>query len=344
MTSISLDPDERKKLETITLSADSQLARRARLILAYADGLQTVTAALSAEISRGRARYWKREFCRRRLAIFPSEESHFEDGDGLEGSTQDAEHSEIVPPDPVKSTEDIPVLRKKNKKNRQHTKKDICSDIPLLPYPQPIDRPGILPGDTLAEAGRKVFLAQFAAMLMHEAGTRSGEDIESLHDMRVATRRMRAAFDIFKTEYRKKTIKPYLSQLRQAGRLLGKVRDLDVFNEKAARYLEQLPNENRNGLAPLLSMWQAQLSEARAELAAYFDSQAYQEFKASFNYFVQTQGFAVQKISADAPIPDKLDEVVPCIIYAQLAKVRAYNSTVNNATIPQLHTLRIQFN
>ena len=341
MNSLTLDPNERKKLEAISLSANIQLARRARLILAYVDGMQTISAALSAGISRGRARYWKREFIRRGLAIFPSEDSLLDDK--VEGSKQDTNHPAPVQPETFASIEEMPALRKKRKKNRRDNKNALGNNIPLLPYPEPVDKPGIVPGDTLAEAGRKVFLAQFAAMLWHEAGTRSGEDIESLHDMRVATRRMRAAFDIFKNEFRKKTVNPYLSELRHVGRVLGKVRDLDVFNEKAARYLDQLPDVNRNGLDPLLSMWQAQLSDARAELVAYFDTQDYQEFKVGFNYFVQTPGYASQRTKGDEPSPNQVYQAVPCIIYTRLAAIRAFNPLINSATIPQLHALRIEF-
>ncbi|HLL57214.1 MAG TPA: CYTH domain-containing protein, partial [Rubrobacteraceae bacterium] len=50
--------------------------------------------------------------------------------------------------------------------------------------------------DTSMSAGEVAFAIlrkQFAAMRAHEPGTRLGEDPEELHDMRVATRRMRAA-------------------------------------------------------------------------------------------------------------------------------------------------------
>ena len=72
------------------------------------------------------------------------------------------------------------------------------------------DKVGIQPIDSMVEAGRKVFRYQFAAMLSNEDGTRTGEDIEHLHDMRVATRRMRAAFDVFGDYYERKTLKTYL--------------------------------------------------------------------------------------------------------------------------------------
>jgi len=59
------------------------------------------------------------------------------------------------------------------------------------------EHPGLSADDTMAEAARKTFTFHFQHMLYYEQGTREGEDIEKLHKMRVATRRMRAAFQVF---------------------------------------------------------------------------------------------------------------------------------------------------
>ena len=59
-----------------------------------------------------------------------------------------------------------------------------------------------LADDHVAEAGRKVLRFHLARMLDYEAGTRSGEDAEDLHKMRVATRRQRAAWRVFGEAFR----------------------------------------------------------------------------------------------------------------------------------------------
>jgi hypothetical protein len=48
---------------------DARLRRRARLLLLYDDGLLTHEAAREVGVSRGRARYWKRQYHARGLAI-----------------------------------------------------------------------------------------------------------------------------------------------------------------------------------------------------------------------------------------------------------------------------------
>ena len=95
----------------------------------------------------------------------------------------------------------------------------------------PLEEPGLQPDDPMSEAGRKTLRFHFRRMLHHEPGTRLGEDIEALHDMRVATRRMRAAFRVFGEYYDPKAVRPYLKGLKRTGRALGAVRDLDVFQE-----------------------------------------------------------------------------------------------------------------
>ena len=70
-----------------------------------------------------------------------------------------------------------------------------------------VNSPGILLADPMSEAGRKILGFHFARMINREAGTRSGEDIEALHDMRVAARRMRVALDLFGSFFKKKEVK-----------------------------------------------------------------------------------------------------------------------------------------
>lgn len=210
------------------------------------------------------------------------------------------------------------------------------------PLPHPMDEVGLKPDDNMAEAGRKVLLFHFSVMLNHDEGTRSGEDIEDLHDMRVATRRMRAAFEIFGEAFERKALKPHLKGLRATGRALGHVRDLDVFMEKAEHYLETLPEEQRSGLNPLLDAWKAKRETARNEMLAHLDSLEYQAFVQNFNLFLQTPGAGARSYP-NGPEPKLVREIAPVLIYTRLAAVRAYDAILKNAPIEQLHALRIEF-
>jgi CHAD domain-containing protein len=201
--------------------------------------------------------------------------------------------------------------------------------------------PGITPGDDFAEAGRKVLGYHFAQMLLHESGTRAGYDIEELHDMRVATRRMRAAFEVFAEAYDRKAIKVHLKGLRATGRALGAVRDLDVFMEKAQQYLDSLPQEERTGLDPLLNLWQDKRRTDRAQMLQYLDSQDYADFKRKFTRFVTTPGAGVKNTTETRP--HEVRYIAPILVYTRLGAVRTYGPLLESATIDQLHALRIEF-
>lgn len=203
--------------------------------------------------------------------------------------------------------------------------------------------PGVRPDDLLAEAGRKVMGFHFAAMLRHERGTMEGLDIEELHDMRVATRRMRAAFEVFESAFEPKAIKPHLKGLRATGRALGRVRDLDVFMEKAQHYLDNLPESQRQGLDPLLAAWSEQRTSDRAKMLEHLEGRDYAAFKHRFLDFLTTPGKGARSASQDTPTPDRVRQVVPVLVYTRLAAVRAFEPLLNAATLEQLHALRIEF-
>ena len=69
----------------------------------------------------------------------------------------------------------------------------------------------------------------FLKVLANEAGTRLGEDIEALHDMRVSTRRMRAAYRIFADYYAAKAIARSTRDSGEPVRRLRGARPLDVL-------------------------------------------------------------------------------------------------------------------
>jgi CHAD domain-containing protein len=203
--------------------------------------------------------------------------------------------------------------------------------------------PKIRLDDTMAEAARKTLLLHWNRMLQHEAGVRAGVDIEETHDMRVATRRMRAAYRVFEEFLDRKTFKPFIKMLRRTARALGTVRDLEVFREKTERYLQTLPDARKEELAPLLTVWQAEYQRAREALLAWLDDDTYARFKTEFGEFLQTPGAGAAQLDEDVPHAPRVREVLPVILLRTWANVYAYADIVNqpNVSLEQLHQLRI---
>jgi CHAD domain-containing protein len=204
---------------------------------------------------------------------------------------------------------------------------------------------GIDPAAPMAEAARGILRKQLNRMVAHERGVRDGRDIEELHDMRVAVRRMRAALRVFRRYLDTAAYKPFRKTLRRTGRILGMVRDLDVFREKAQHYLEALPDERRSELAPLLAAWQTAHARARKELLDLLDSKAHAQFRKQFARFLATAGAGALPAPPDgvAPLPHRVREAVPLLAIASYAAVRAFEGRVEgrDTPLPRLHQLRI---
>jgi len=71
-------------------------------------------------------------------------------------------------------------------------------------------------------------------------GVREAEDIEYVHRMRVATRRIRAALPLFRNCYSKKEYKYWRREIRRITRTLGEARDADVQVDFLQKYLAAL--------------------------------------------------------------------------------------------------------
>ena len=213
---------------------------------------------------------------------------------------------------------------------------EVATDpIPSAPRPK---SPGVTADDTLAEAGRKVLRFHFERMLAREAGTRAGADPEELHAMRVATRRMRAAWRIFGDAYRPERTKRFRTTTRDVGRRLGAVRDLDVLLDGLEGYRAAHPSE-ATGLDPLASAWRLRREEGRVLLIRELDSARYARFVDEFGEFAGTEGTAVAEVTATSP--HRIRDTAPARIWAAHGDVRAYEAVLRWADVETLHELRI---
>ena len=225
---------------------------------------------------------------------------------------------------------------------RAATARAATSTAPPAPEEPPIiEIPPLAVDDPMSEAGRKVIYLHFTRMLANEAGTRLGEDPEALHDIRVATRRMRAAFVLFGAHFDEKTLKQFGKGLRRAGRTLGAVRDLDVLLEKARAHVATLPPDSAGSLDPLLAHWETAGDVARRQMLDYLDGSAYREFAADFGAFLTTPGAGALSIPDDEPVPFQVRHVAPSLIITHYESVRAFERLLPGAPLPTYHALRI---
>ena len=105
----------------------------------------------------------------------------------------------------------------------------------------------------------------------HEAGTLDTDDIERVHDMRVATRRLRAALEFFAPCFPSRPFNRALGDVKALADALGARRDPDVQIEGLRELRAAGPAHNRAALDGLVASFAQRQSAANNLLARELD-------------------------------------------------------------------------
>jgi CHAD domain-containing protein len=101
---------------------------------------------------------------------------------------------------------------------------------------------------TFAEAANRTVAVRAQELWEHSEGVLDTSDIERVHDMRVATRRLRAVLEIFAPCFPRDEHKAALREVKALADALGARRDPDVQLEALAEIEEGMGPEERPGL------------------------------------------------------------------------------------------------
>jgi triphosphatase len=185
-----------------------------------------------------------------------------------------------------------------------------------------------------------VLRRHLGSMLAHDAGTRLGEDIEQLHDMRVATRRLRAALALFSAVLPDEA-RRLRDELGWLATELGAVRDLDVQLERLDGWRHDLPPEERGALADLARLLGRERDVARESMLNSLDSARYSQLVTDFTSLVRPgigQASGGQVAAAHAPAA----AVVPGLILARHRSAATAARRARRSGEPEdFHRLRI---
>ena len=174
------------------------------------------------------------------------------------------------------------------------------------------------------------------ALLTHEPGTRTGEDIEDLHQMRVAVRRMRATLKAARPLLDAAWSDDLRAELGWLGGALGPVRDLDVLLLRLHREIASLPPDEQNAGGVLLDALERERTTARAAML---------EALTAPRYFGLLERLA-ETVSAPLPTPAPGDAPQPALVDLVRAEARKLRRAVEKAGDDPpdevLHALRIR--
>jgi triphosphatase len=174
-------------------------------------------------------------------------------------------------------------------------------------------------------------------MLAKEPGTRLGDDIEELHDMRVATRRLRAALSLFADVLPETALKAR-AEIGWVGQGLGAVRDLDVQIEQLGKWLDAAEQEDWEALAILRTLLHKQRETARAAMLEMLDSRRYESFVSRFSRTLRAR-----HVARSGPAAQPALALAPELIATRYRSVRkAANRIGPDSPAAEYHRLRIR--
>ena len=135
---------------------------------------------------------------------------------------------------------------------------------------RPRDVPGIECEESFALAAARVVEVRAAEVFAVPAqGVLRVDDIEPVHDMRVATRRLRAALEMFRPCFPRKRYRAALKPLKALADALGERRDRDVSIEFLEAFLDDAAAADRGRLEILVARFREEQLAANEELAPF---------------------------------------------------------------------------
>jgi CHAD domain-containing protein len=195
-------------------------------------------------------------------------------------------------------------------------------------------------GEPIAEGARRVLRRFFDRMLAREGAVLKDNDAEDVHQMRVASRRLRAALQIVDTVYDPAQVRRYRRGLRRVAQALADVRDLDVFREHVLAYQAALPADVREEIAPLVAAIEARRDEARAALLKDLRQRRFQKFKRAFATFLTTPGAELNG-SAGIGATTRVRDFAGSAIWRRYEQWRAHEAALESLRDEDLHEARI---
>lgn len=201
-------------------------------------------------------------------------------------------------------------------------------------------------GQNVSQAFATIMAHNFDFILEWEDKARGGEDIEGVHQMRVAIRRLRSAISLFRGAIPRESSQPWSEEMRWVVGELGLARDLDVFiDEGLSHAAPRLPLPGSEDLDRV-----ARTRRARAyqeQVVPMLASDRYQAFKTGCSdWFTQRQwegeGRGGKKRKASEAMTGKLVPFARALLDKQERQVLKTGSNVDRNDAEAMHRLRIE--
>jgi len=131
--------------------------------------------------------------------------------------------------------------------------------------------PGLTTDLPYGETAARVLEVRTEELIEHSEGVLDMTEIEGVHAMRVATRRLRAAIEVFRPCFPKEQGKAVLDDVKALADALGERRDPDVAILALDGFAAAMPAPDRPGIRSIVDGFRAEQKQANVALAAFVE-------------------------------------------------------------------------
>ncbi len=143
---------------------------------------------------------------------------------------------------------------------------------------------------SFSKAAAKAVKVRSSEVFAHSEGVLDLDQVERVHDMRVATRRLRAALEIFEPCFSRKRHHKALKKVKALADALGERRDADVEIELLERLAGDAAEADREALRKLIEEQRARQRKANEELVPHVASKRLRKLRRRLKKLAKAAG------------------------------------------------------
>ena len=189
---------------------------------------------------------------------------------------------------------------------------------------------------TVSEVVRRAITQAYERLVVHESELGRGDDPESVHQARVATRRLRSDLRTFEKFVDAQWAADLRGELRWLGSELGAVRDIEVQRDRLRAHATRLPPAEAEAARRVVRRLDADRAAARSDLLVALRQDRYTQLRADL------ATAAAQPAYNSAALGPAADALAP-IVQGRWKKVRrAVRKLGDNPSDEALHSTRVR--
>jgi len=167
----------------------------------------------------------------------------------------------------------------------------------------------VTPDEAYGRAAAQIVRVRAQELFDHVEGVLDMSDIERVHDMRVASRRLRAVLEIFAPCFPRAPYRNVLADVKAIADALGDRRDPDVHLDAMATFAHKVTATQRPGVERLLERLRARQARGNELLAEELERMERRDLRARLMALADSAEQALEGAAPEERVEEAVEEV-----------------------------------